>query len=178
VAGFEQFLAGRPAPMPSGAHIRTLEQAAQEGESNPLGALAVNAYNRARYTQPPAPDAISVGDSPEQERIVLQAEPPASAGQAATAAAPAAATNRRVAFYVAKNDLFSVVVESAPDWEPVDGYKPLKLPASEIVEHIEPLLRALGIKTIDRTAGDLEEAYEGVAPHSEEPVPMRRRRSS
>ena len=57
----------------------------------------------------------------------------------------------RVALYVGRNDTYVVAVEQAPDWESVESFR-----ATE--GKVLPLIwmaRALGVKVIDKTGGDL-----------------------
>lgn len=115
---------------------------------------------------PPEPDPW-----PDEPATI---EAPYEATVAAETPVPVArqAGAKRVAIYTARNDQFAVIVEEAPDWEPVSGCS-FKTDAANIEKVVEPLCRGLGVKFIDKTAGDLEEAMETQHP---KPTPIRRTR--
>jgi len=57
----------------------------------------------------------------------------------------------RVAVYVGRNDQFVVAVESAPDWDSTETFK---VQEPELLAMVK-MVRALGIKVVDKTGGDL-----------------------
>jgi hypothetical protein len=64
-----------------------------------------------------------------------------------------ATTLRRIALYVGRGDLYVVSVEVAPDWDSVDGGT-FRVEAAQVLVLVR-LARALGIKIVDKTGGDL-----------------------
>lgn len=91
-------------------------------------------------------DAISVGPNGEQRLILPNPEE-----QTQGAPTPAPMTSRRVSLLVGRGEDFVLCVEEPPDWESVES---LKL-TPDGVKIVIPILRLLGIKLVDRTAGDL-----------------------
>jgi hypothetical protein len=57
----------------------------------------------------------------------------------------------RVAVYVGRHDLYVVAVETSPEWESTQTFK---VNDAELVVMIR-MVRALGIKVVDKTGGDL-----------------------
>lgn len=67
--------------------------------------------------------------------------------------APDAPVTKRVAFYCGRGESFVVAVEEAPDWDMVESWKH----DGATVLVIQKVLQALGIKTQDKTGGELNE---------------------
>jgi len=65
----------------------------------------------------------------------------------------AADVSRRVALYVGRGDMYVIAVEEAPEWDVVEGGNFRVEPA--YVLSLVKLARALGVKIVDKTGGDL-----------------------
>lgn len=103
-------------------------------------------YN-ARIPPPETPTVEQVGDL-----VMPNGQPMTSSPQQA-----AEHGSRRVAIYTPRQpDVFSIQIEEAPDWETVESFR---IPEESTV-HLLHVLRAIGVKIMDKTGGDLVEAQQ------------------
>lgn len=84
-------------------------------------------------------------ESPSHQQVTMPGAPPP--------VAPPSVTSKRVAVYVGRGDTYVVAVEQAPDWDMTESWKVADTGVMPLIR----LARAVGIKVVDKTGGDLVE---------------------
>jgi len=101
-----------------------------------------------RYDHPWTPDPPQVHDEPVAASAVLRRSTPPMPTYDAESHAVAL---NRVALYVGRGDTYVVAVEAAPDWDSVETFRVEPAYVLALVK----LARALNVKIVDKTGGDL-----------------------
>ena len=102
------------------------------------------------YDHPWTAEVVEVHDEPVAASAVLRRSTPPVPTYDAESHAVAL---RRVALYVGRGDTYVVAVEAAPDWESMEGGT-FRVEAAYVLALVK-LARALDIKIVDKTGGDL-----------------------
>lgn len=105
-------------------------------------------YAKLASSTRPAPDPV-----PPQASILLLPNTTGTAvGPPLVGVTAAESSSKRVAIYVGRGEDFVVAVEEAPEWEAVDQWKL----APGILLALVPILRALGVRYVDRSGGEFK----------------------